>query len=228
MCLKKIKRYISIFVIEINCLLSFSSCNNTATSDNGTVYQCEEVCGLKVFFPTPEDYTKELKEIRVLSPFFNNINIVLNDEIIYFSEKESRSYVSVFARDISEGRNKYKSLDDTSFFDFAVKSYFLENVDFSPKLPLLKKGYDNHGHPYCLAMCFSRYSYSDTNFTNMPVIEDNTLPMDSVEVDCSYYSIIDNTGLFVVYYSLKSINTFSFDKVMNDLMSIKIIPNNNR
>ena len=223
MSVKRLKQNILILFISACLLLLLPSCNsNCSKKECGFPHHIEEKEGVIIEFDTPDNYTKDIRSERENTAFFNDKNIILWDATIYFSSEESRSYVSlyVFNRSKEDIHSKNRTLDTLELLP--DKSFFLNKMDWDARLPLIYRGIDNKGNPYCYIMQFTRYSHSDTTGYNIPIIESNSLPMDSVETNCYFYTIIDNKEVQLQDYILQSIEDFSFMNIVTLLKSIKV------
>lgn len=224
MTITKSKQSICILCINIYILLLLSSCSSNDKNEVALSYHLEEKDGIAIEFYTPENYTKEIRNEREATAFFNDKNIILwDDVIIYFSSEESRSYMSLYVDETSKGTLQHS--DKSGLYETElsyIKSMFYDKKDWDVRLPLIFRGVDNKGNPYYYIMQFTRYNRSDTTWRNNPMIDDNTLPMDSVEIDCFYYSIVDKKVVLLEIYMLESFYNFSFMNVLTLLQSIKV------
>ena len=218
---KRTRQNILTLCIDVLLMVLVSSCNkNIDVNDCGLSRHTEKKEGLIIEFSIPDNYSKDLRDERESSAFFNDKNIISWDASIYFSPDESRSYVSLYVYDLSKEitLSNHHTLDNAGI----INTLFLDNMDWDIRLPLVYYDVDNNGNAFYYIMQFTRYSNSDTTWGNIPMIEDNTLPMDSVETDCYYYSIIDNKEVLLEFYMLQSFDDFSFMDVLSMLQSIKV------
>ena len=205
----RIRPFILILFTDFLLLLS-TSCNvKNGNHWNEYSNHIENIEGVTIDFYIPKNYTKELRGLRKCSPFFNDRNVINdNTSVIYFSRDEERSFFALSITDITEYR-EYQTAHNLDPSDSAVvKSLVNDNLEFSVRMPLIYQNVDKNGNRYYLIMYFTRYPHSE--YMYFPKIENNTLPMDSVETNCYYFSFLNNKELIIEYYSLQSIEKFSF------------------
>ena len=224
MVIKKIKTYTLILFSDFLILVFVSSCNCKKQHDwSDHSNHIESIEGITIDFYTPKNYTKGIRNQRECSPFFNDMSIMSNNNsIIYFSPEEEMSFISLSVNDISEQIQYAKTHNLDSSDSAAVKSLVSGDLKCGVRIPLIYQDVDNNGNRYFLIMYFSRYSRSNMDYRYNPIIDDNTLPMDSIESECYYYSIIDNKEIVIENYSLQSIEKFSFMEFFSMLNSVKI------
>lgn len=222
MNITRIKRYTLILCYNVLFFSLATSCSNGGEKTiSGYSTHIENTNCVKVEFCTPDNYTKELRKQRACTPFFCDKTIVLNGSVIYFSPDECRSFVSLSVTDktnqLINNKDYYEYNDST-----VVRSLFCSDLDWDVRLPLIYKNVDDDGNVYYCIMKFTRYSHSEPDCGNAPVVEDNGMPMDSVESDCYYYSVINNKEIVIEYYMLQSIEDFSFMDIFSMLQSVKV------
>ena len=187
----------------------------------------EMVNGYKVEFFLPCEYTKSIREERYQSGVFGDMTIMGDDSVvIFFSEKEIRSYFAIIADDIEKEyfptwHSAYLKGGE-HYLDSTMTAEQLSNDKvFIYRMPLVKKRKDKNGHPITVTQYVTRYCKSDPDVIRW-LDYDNDLDRDSVEAIFDYVTIIGTNFIECYYYSLDSYDNFSYERFLKIINSITV------
>ena len=218
--------YINILPI----VLLLSSCNhqdNNIGSFPELEPREEMVNGYKVKFFLPSEYTKSIREERYQSGIFGDMAIMNDDSVVvFFSEKEIRSYFAIIADNIEKEYFPTWHSDylkgGEHYLDSTMTAEQLSNdKGFIYRMPLVKKRIDKNGHPITVTQYVTRYCKSDPDVIRW-LDYDNDLDRDSVEAIFDYVTIVGTNFIECYYYSLDSYDNFSYERFLKIINSITV------
>lgn len=190
----------------------------------------EKVNGHTIEFLLPPEYTKNLREVRTESGMFGDKTFMMDDScIIYFSDKELRSFFSIqtfnFNNDFDSHWYSVLMKESPEYLDSILTKEQLKNDKcFNYRMPLVQKKKDKHGHPTTTTQYITRYADSHPDALFLLNYETENV-QDSVEAIFDFYTIIGTNIIECYFYSLDSYDNFSYERFLSILESISVCKN---
>ena len=218
-------------ILFINAILSvifmLSSCihSNSGMSHLGLELREETINGFKVKFLIPSDYTKDLREERSQMAFYSDKTMMMDESsLIYFSQKEPRSYFTIVSCNIEDDPYRYSDYmkgGEIYMDSIMTITQLLTDKGWTYRMPLLQKKKDIYGHPITTIQYITRYKESDTIW-GIPIINECEFEKDSIEAICDFTIVIGTNCIECYFYSLDSYDNFSYERFLKIISSITV------